>query len=306
MGLGVVFSGQGNQYLEMLRKLFQYNHEAVAELAQQSGIKLIPEIVLTSQQLFANHYAQPLIAGYEYLLWQEISSHIPAPLVMSGYSLGEMTAFAVSAGLSLEELLASVKIRAQLMDADTSQKSGLVAISGLNKQQLLSVCEEFCCYLAIQNGSDQFVIGGESNALSSCVKRLTNLPQQVKITPLEVSVASHTPLLRAASNEFAVYLNSHAAAKLAVKLVAGISANIHYTASTYIPELARQIQTTIYFNRVVEVMYEAGADVILEIGPGKALSGIIKKCLPQVVIKSVDDFKSIDGLIAWVNKNLET
>lgn len=307
MSLGIVCCGQGNQYPEMFKKLNDYNPKLVEDLSAKLGLVLIPQIRLSTEDFYSNVYAQPLIAAYEYLLWQEISKNINVPpVVMSGYSLGEISAFSCSSKLDLDTLITITKKRAQLMSNNESPKSGLVAITGLNSLKLSEICEKYKCHIAIENDLEMFIIGGLTTDLDNCINNINNLGLSVKITRLNVSVASHTPLLSSASVSFTKYLEPYKMLPLDTKIISGISANINYTSSTLIPDLGKQLQSTILFDKVINVMYEAGATMILEIGPGNNIAGIIKKYNLPIVVKSVDDFSSINGLITWLNKILES
>lgn len=304
MSLGIVFSGQGSQYPEMFNKLSLHKSNAVTNLATKLNLSLMPCIDLGHEQLFENKFAQPLIVGYEYLAWQMIAPYLPAPTAMTGYSLGEISAFASSAALPLDDLLSLTKIRSNLMSACGEHQSCMAAISGLNFDKILATCNQFDCYISIINGSDQYVIGGLNDNLTNCIDYIANLEQNIKVTKLDVAVASHTPILKTAGEKFYTELEKYNDCHLSAKIVSGVSANVHYNPMNLMNELSKQVYTTIQFNKAIRVMYELGTTVILEIGPGRALANIIKKYNLSLKVKSVDDFNSVDGLINWVNKNV--
>lgn len=302
MGLGIVFSGQGNQYPEMLNKLYQHNPACINNLALKLRLDLNPQINLSHQELFSNRYSQTLISAYQYLLWQELAAHIVEPVAFCGYSLGEVTAFAVSSNMGIDNLLNIVNKRAQLMSASGEGESGLVAVSGLALTGLNTICDKFNCYVAIKNGREQYIIGGKTQDLNNCISHLASIAPMLKLSKLDVAIASHTPILKPAGLEFADYLTQYGNTQLASRLITGVSASVCYNAGDFIPDLARQLYSTIKFEQVIQILYELGASTILEIGPGHGLANIIKQYRLPLKVKSIDDFSSITGVITWLKK----
>ncbi len=299
MGLGIIFSGQGDQYPQMFNKLYKYNPDKVDSLSQHLGINLIPEIDLGITELYDNRYAQPLIASYEYLIWQELSLHLEAPIAFAGYSLGEVVAYACAANLDLLNTIKLAKTRASLMSIQNNGK--LMAVSGLDKSKLAAICDRFQCYIAIYNNYDQYIIGGEALDIDLCRSYLKTLIPSPKLTLLNVTVAAHTPLLYESGIKFYDYLQQYKDLKLEAKCVSSTAA-IHYDAISLLNDLAKQLYSPILFDSVIQVLYELGVTILLEIGPGRALSNIIKQYNLPLKVKAIDDFHNINGIVNWVNK----
>jgi [acyl-carrier-protein] S-malonyltransferase len=279
----------------------------ISELTQQLSYQLFPQISLSDEELFNNHHAQPLIAGLSYIQWQLLKEQLPIPTAFAGYSLGELSSYACSGACDFKTLINLAKKRAELMDiaAQQHQPSTLLAISGILQEQLLHFCRDFVVYPAIQNSRDNWVIGGLVENLQNLFNILnTNFPMY-KLNWIKVNLASHTPILAAASEAFARYLGQQAWQDLAAPIVASVDNQVIYTAKDGISSLSQQISNTVHFSHTIEVMQELGVTVILELGAGKALTNIINNLNLGLKVRSFNDFSSLDGVIKWVNKNLE-
>lgn len=325
MGLAIVFSGQGNQYPTMFNKFAAELNSRAPVMKQLAGvhnyketnhfgkdikfishflkIDILPTINLDSKQLFSNQCSQPIIASHGFLIWSYLKDYLPKPVAMAGYSLGELTAIAASANFDLSVILELTVARAKFMlEAAATAPSRLVAIRGVGIEHLKIICQENNCYIAIINAPGQCIIGGKIDDLAKCEDCIKRLPGQIKLTALNVGVASHTPLLATASSNFASYLLKYSKSILQNRIVSGVNANVQYKLQDALGLLACQISHTINFEMVVQVLFELGADVILEIGPGNALSKIIHEQNPAIKTKSIDDFNNLLEVISWINK----
>jgi [acyl-carrier-protein] S-malonyltransferase len=298
MALGIVFSGQGNQYSKMFAK---FNLDDIKMLSDFLKIDLVPKITLNEQELFNNLHAQPLIAGFEYLIWNSIKNNLPEISGISGYSLGELTAVAVSSNMSLTDLLKTAKTRAALMTDALSSPGSLIAISGADINAVTQICNDSKCFIAIKNSDTSLIVGGLINDLQIFKELASKLPGNIKIQNIAVDIPAHTPLLKNASRQFHQYLSTNIQNNnLEFKIVSGIDASVQYSMLTTVDNLSKQISQTINFDKVIQVLYELGSDVILEIGPGKALSNIIKQQDLPIKVHSIDEFNSLQECIHWL------
>lgn len=309
MGLGIVFSGQGNQSLDMFQGIAA-NPVVATELAQLSsrlGYPLLPQVALSEADLFHNRNAQPLIAGLGYLQWQILQSELPLPVAFAGYSLGELTAYAAAGAWDFKQLIELAGKRAALMDeaAGSWQANSLLAVSGVTQTALTEICHRCQCFVAIQNSAENWVVGGTIDNLQRLTAEITQSLPNVKLTQLKVDVASHTPLLATASDQFIHLLNDyHADKPLNSPVIASVNAATIYSVEDGLPLLARQIATTIHFSQTIAIMHELGATVILELGAGNALSRIIGGLELGIEVHSINDFKTFSGALNWVKKRL--
>ncbi len=309
MGLGIVCSGQGNQNLNMFSSLSAYSNSEllISNLTKQLSCQLLPQISLSDEELFYNHHAQPLITGLSYIQWQLLKERLPVPTAFAGYSLGELSAYACSGACDFETLINLAKKRAELMDIAAQEylPNTLLAVNGILQEQLLQLCSDFAVYPAIQNSRDNWVIGGLAVNLQNLFRMLSSNFPMFKLTWIKVSLASHTPLLSNASINFAQYLGKQSWHTLVAPIIASVDNQVIYTAKDGILSLSQQISNTIHFSRTIEIMQELGVTVILEIGAGSALTNIINNLNLGLKARSFNNFLSLDGIVKWVNKNLE-
>ncbi len=307
MGLGIICAGQGLQTREMFAMLSSLPElsEAFLILKKSFSFDVFPQVELDDKSLFDNHYAQPLIAAQTFMQWQTIKDSIPEPIAFTGYSLGELTAYACNGAFALDQLINLAKLRAKAMDESTRDiQSSMLGVTGIGFDEIKTLCKKTACYVSIQNSIDHFVVGGMCSSLACFEALLQEEFPYVKRTNLNVSIASHTPLLSEASASFKPILMSEKWHAFGAPVVAGINGQAVYNKENACMTLSRQLSETIHFNQAIKVMYELGADVILEIGPGNALSRIASSLHLPIKARAFSDFASIKGIIDWINVHL--
>ena len=303
-GLGILCPGQGNQHPDMFDKLLGCT---AAESSLQSasavfGCHPIDYLQqLSEQELFSNHSAQLLIGTLQMATWAELRDKLPHPKVFAGYSMGELAAYGCAGALSLTETLTLMQQRAALMDAAVPQASGLLALRGLNRQQIDALCSAVGIEIAILNSPDHFVLGGPDAGL----KQVEDHPLASKATTckrLQVTVPSHTSLLTAASSEFAACLNESALKAPPHPVLAGVSGTVVRSREQAVEALQQQISHPINWIACMQTAVELGCSVFLELGPGNALAKIMQDLFPAITVRSVEDFRSLKGVATWVEK----
>jgi len=305
-GLGILCSGQGDQFPEMFG-LFD-GVESAQYLLRTGSERLWGHSeafleVSSSEWAFDNIHAQPLICLRQLTAWQVLAAQLPRPRVLAGYSLGEFVAYGCAGALPAEEMLKLASRRAEIMDAVASQSpAGLTALRGLTSRQVEQLCKSTGAEIAIINGPDHFVVGGTDSVLAR-LQELAEAAGAQKVQRLQVSVPSHTALMAAAGTAFrkelaAASWRSH----VAPPVVAGISGAMIRNAETAVDALADQICQPIRWDLCQQAALEMGCDVFLELGPGSALSRMMRDSFPGIQIRSVDEFRSLSGAADWVLK----
>ena len=168
------------------------------------------------------------------------------------------------------------------------------------------VATEFCegkrAFIAIVIDENAVVIGGTQPALDAVAESARRAGAQV--TCLRVGVASHTPLLAAAANEFRGKLEASPLRAPARPVVAGIDGSWVFARERAISVLADQVARTIEWARCVDALYERGCRVFLELGPGAALSRMVSNRLKRVEARSVDEFRNAAAVAEWVVRSV--
>ena len=176
--------------------------------------------------------------------WAVVTGKVPRPLVVAGYSVGELAAWGVAGLLDYEGVLDLAVQRAAAMDAATTRQSGLVAIRGLGRAALDAICRTHDAYVAIVNGADEMLVGGTSGALAAVIQD-AQVHGAERTTIVAVGVPSHTPLLADASDQFRHALTkAHLPGEIpsGVRLLSGIDGATVFDVHAGADKLARQIR----------------------------------------------------------------
>jgi [acyl-carrier-protein] S-malonyltransferase len=199
-GMAILCSGQGYQGAGMFDLLAeapeagQVFKAAKFVLDGKDPRQLVHEA--SNEDLHADKAGQILCCTQAMAAWAVLSAKVPRPLVIAGYSVGELAAWGVAGLLDYEDVLDLAVQRAAAMDAATTQRSGLVAIRGLGRAALDAICRTHDAYVAIVNGADEMLVGGTSEALAAVIQDAQAHGAE-RTTIVAVAVPSHTPLLAA-------------------------------------------------------------------------------------------------------------
>lgn len=300
MRLGILCPGQGSQSLKMLDIL--KDNSSAQEILNISKQYVPNEVFIDSKEelIFKNEYAQPLICATQLALWNAIKNEIPKPSLFAGYSLGELSIYGCIGSLSYEESISLAKQRALMMNDSSPKNTSLLSSQNLSYRKTQALCEKIGVYIAIVNVDNHFIIGGEHKKLSIFEELAEEEGGTIKA--LKINVASHTPLLKKASESFLALLNKQDFKTPLIPTVSSIDCDFIYEKDEAIATLSKQISQSIQWKSSLETMIEYGCDTVLELGPGNALSKMVQKLDPNINIRSVSDFKTIQGVIDWVNK----
>jgi [acyl-carrier-protein] S-malonyltransferase len=299
MRLAILFSGQGNQQPEHLARLRASVSPALGAQLATSMPSIWHGGDVVASDLQANCIAQPLIFALQMNLWQQLQPHLPRPVCVAGYSLGEMAACAAAGAFSAESGVAWCAERARLMDACVSGPAGLLAVLGLRAEAVEAIAVACGLAVAIRNGPDHFVLGGLAAGLVQA-GMLAEAQGASRVVRLGVATPSHTPLLAQATEGFALRLRACSSARLAFPVLSAINGRSPRRAADALDALARQISTPLDWDACLRAVLEMQPDAVLEIGPGNALARMWGERGSGVPVRASDDFRSVEGMIAWV------
>ena len=302
--LAFVFPGQGSQSVGMLAELAELHpqvREAFTEASDGAGVDLWalsqggPEEMLNRTE-----YTQPalLAAGIAvWRVWQQQGGPMPAQL--AGHSLGEYTALVASGALSLRDGAHLVRIRGQLMqDAAPAGTGAMAAVIGADDALVAEVCKEASGTQVVvpanYNAPGQIVIGGDAAAVDRAIA-LLNEKGVRKVVKLAVSVPSHTPMMREAANRLAETMAGLSWEMPTIPVVQNVDAAVQPDLDAIRDALVRQLYLPVQWTRCVEVLAANGATRVGECGPGKVLTGLVKridKSLDARPLGSVPDLET--------------
>lgn len=275
--------------------------ETLATIKGQAAFDA-PLAVRHAPDIFQNTLAQPLICAFQLAMWAAIAPILPRPALFAGYSVGELAAYGCAHALPTAAVIQLAQQRARAMDDASQSPSGLIAVRGLHAVEITKLCARHDAEIAIINGEDHFIVGGTTAALDRVASAASAVGGAV--SRLKVSVAAHTRLLAPATPRFRAALDASALAPPQTPVLAGVSGAAVQDREAAVELLSRQISNTVKWSACLDAAHERGCRVFLELGPGDALARMARERFPQLPIRSVADFRGVDGAAAWVNKNL--
>jgi len=306
--LTLLCPGQGAQHAAMF-DMARTDPAAAALLdtlvARAGFAESLDAILGDAALLFANRYAQPLVVAATLANWTALAHDLPEPALVAGYSIGEVAAYAVAGALPPADAVTLARARAELMDAclHASPGQALLAVSGLPVATLEAQLRRHDFHLAIVTGEDSLIAGGRAEAAASLENAL--LAAGARASRLPVEVASHTPFMAGAVAPLAAALEGRSLRDPQVPVLSGISAERISHKSKAIEHLSRQVAETILWRDCMDALVEAGITVALELGPGAGLSRMLQARHPQIATRSVADFRSLDGVKAWLGRHVD-
>jgi len=226
---------------------------------------------------------------------------LDSPLLVAGYSVGEMAAWGVAGFWSAQETIRLTAIRAELMDQADGGDGGLGFIRGLDRKAVEPLVADYRCAIAITNPDRLFVIGGVRADVAACCAQAL-VVGAASARPLAVNVASHTPRLSSAVEPFEAVLSRSVPARI-IKgrtLLGASDGAVVYSLARGAPGLARQLAHTVDWAGTLAALVERGADRIFELGPGGALSDMMRGAYPTLPVRALDDFQTLAGARAWL------
>lgn len=310
--IAFVFPGQGAQYVGMGLDLYNTDETVrivFAEARKVLGIDIAalcfegPRDIL---DLTVNTQVAVLtldIAIY-HLLMRTIDV---TPAVLAGHSLGEYAALYAAGAIRLPDLLPLVLVRAQYHQEAVSVGTGaMAAIIGMSGEAVDELCrtaqsETLVVGLAIHNAPNQVVISGHDSAVTEVMAAVEKMGT-VKAMKLPISVPCHCRLLDPAAQRLREDLDKVAFYDFQTPVIPNCDPGVFYTKENASELLARQITTPVKWQETIERMGHLGIDTIVEIGPKRTLSGLIKRIDRNVKLLNVEDFASLKKAASYFEK----
>jgi [acyl-carrier-protein] S-malonyltransferase len=227
---------------------------------------------------------------------------LPRQLCVAGYSVGEVAAWSLAGLFAPRDALELTAARAEAMDAARRGAQGMLFIRGLSRTVIDGLLAKQDAAIAIVNPGDAFVVAGTQAALQG-IAAAAHDQGAVRVVQVGVEVASHSPLMREAGVAFRARLAHVPVAAVSapgIRLFSGIDGAPVLNGPATVDKLASQLSQPVQWAACLDACVEAGADAFLELGPGRALVDMVANAYPGVAARSVDEFKSLEGVRAWL------
>jgi [acyl-carrier-protein] S-malonyltransferase len=223
------------------------------------------------------------------------------PKTMAGHSLGEYTALVCAGSVDFESALELVRHRAELMQAAVpSGKGAMAAILGLDDEKVVSACAKASQGEVVSavnfNSPGQVVIAGSRAAVERAVALASEAGAR-RAMLLSVSVPSHCELMRPAAHKLAVTLGGVGFREPSVSVINNVDVNRYSDAASICDGLARQLYSPVRWVETIQAVIAEGNARIIECGPGKVLTGLLKRIDKSVTAKFIDSSESLAAAI---------
>ncbi len=299
----MVFPGQGSQTVGMLAELAEQYPIVTETFAQASDVLgySLWDLVQNGpeEELNKTWKTQPALLAASvavWRVWQEKQGKMPQ--MMAGHSLGEYSALVCAGVIDFAAAIKLVELRGQLMQEAVPAGTGaMYAIIGLDNDAIAKACEEAAQGQVVSpvnfNSPGQVVIAGNKEA----VERAGVLCKEAgakRALPLAVSMPSHCALMKPAADKLAIALQEIEFKQPEIQVVNNVDVKAQTDANAIRDALVRQLYNPVRWTETVELIAEKGITQLLEIGPGKVLTGLTKRISKEMNAAAVNDIASLD------------
>lgn len=297
-----IFPGQGAQVCGMGQDFYE-NTETGRKIFDRASELLgfsMPELVFEkNDRLDITEFTQAAMVTTSVAMLKVMEERGYRPDVTAGLSLGEYCALVAAGVMTAEDAVLTVRRRGILMqEAVPAGIGGMSAVLGMNADQINEVVDKIeNVQVANYNCPGQIVISGKLEAVNEAGERLKEAGAR-RVIPLNVSGPFHSYLLKEAGEKLGRFLNNVDISEPVIPYVANVTARYVTDASEVKPLLEKQVSSSVRWQQSVETMIADGVDRFVEIGPGKTLSGFVKKISRDVTILNVEKLSDLEKLEA--------
>lgn len=298
--IAFMFPGQGAQYVGMGKDFYEtipVSRQMYELASKASGLDVEALCFNENEQIHITEYTQIAMLATEVAMLKAVEEKGLKPDVTAGLSLGEYGALVASGAMGPEDVFRVVRMRGIYMQEAVPHGGAMVAVLGLDTAVIEKICEETPGMVSVANYNcpGQIVITGEEDAINSAVEKLTEAGAKRCVT-LKVSGPFHSPLLAGAGKKLAKELEQVTIGEIQVPYIANVTADYVTDKETVKGLLEKQVSSSVRWQQTIERMIADGVDTFVEIGPGKTLSGFMRKINREMKVYNVEKIEDLTKL----------
>lgn len=308
--IAFVFAGQGAQKIGMGKELTE-NFACAADIFKRASDALgfdIEKMIFDGdeQTLMLTENTQPAVVTMSIAAYEVLKEKGIRPDIVAGLSLGEYSAHIASGTMTFEDGVRLVKKRGRYMQEEVPEGVGaMAAILGMDKEGVAECCraasEIGVCEPANFNCPGQIVVSGETAAVEKACEKAKELGAKRAVL-LSVSAPFHCSMLRGAGEKLAKELENVQMHEMNIPVITNVTADYIADSDEVKGLLEKQVSNSVKWEESVRRMITDGVDTFVEVGPGKALSGFIKKIDRALNVHNVEDMASLEKTLAEIKQ----
>ena len=304
--IAFIFPGQGSQYVGMGKDFYETFPCAkeMIDLAEKvSGIPMKELLFEENENINITKYTQIAMLADELAIWSVLREKGVESAVNAGLSLGEYAALVASGVMTPEDAFRVVTKRGEFMQEAVPTGGAMTAVLGADTAVIENICEETEGIVSIANYNcpGQIVITGDKEAVENAAPALKEAGAK-RVIPLNVSGPFHSIYLKEAGEKLYQALSEVTLGELKIPYVTNVDASI-VTDTTRTKELLKeQVYSSVLWEQSVRAMIADGVDVFVEIGPGKTLSGFMRKIDRNVKMFRIGTMEDIDKTVEAIKE----